>query len=190
VKVGDSVARGQRLGDVGYSGLAEFAHLHLAVRHNGEIIDPFSGRPQDGTCTSNPREANGLWDEGATAALQYHPGEVFAAIFMAQVPVLDELERGSAGIKPDRKSEQLIFSARLLNLRSGDRIRLVIKGPAGFDIESISEPLLRNKATYQSYAGRRRTVPYWAAGQYEGRAELLRGGAVISEMRAKLALTD
>jgi hypothetical protein len=190
VNVGDSVARGQHLGDVGYSGLAEFAHLHLAVRHSGEVIDPFSGRGLDGSCISDPGKATGLWDEAAAAALQYHGGEVFAATFTATVPVLHELEREHAGAKPDGQSEQLIFFARVSNLRGGDRIRLAVKGPAAFDVETLTEPLSRNKATYMAYIGRRRTAPSWPAGEYEGQAQLLRGGAVISEMRAEFTLTD
>lgn len=190
VKTGDVVARGQRLGDVGYSGMAEFAHIHLAVRHNGETIDPFSGRGRDAVCTANPREARGLWDETATNALQYLGGQVFAASFTATVPMLEELERDHGGTVPNRNSEQLIFFARIMNLRAGDRIRLTVSGSAGFQVESMSEPLTRNKATYMTYAGKRRTLPSWPAGQYEGQAQILRGAAVVSEMRARFMLNE
>ena len=42
VKTGETVTAGTVLGLVGMSGDAEFPHLHLAVRHNGEKIDPFA----------------------------------------------------------------------------------------------------------------------------------------------------
>ena len=49
-RVGDAVAAGAPLGQVGYSGRAQFAHVHLTVLKNGQIVDPFSGKTQDGTC--------------------------------------------------------------------------------------------------------------------------------------------
>lgn len=190
VGTGDRVARGQHLGDVGYSGNAEFAHLHLAVRHDGKAVDPFTSRSQDGACTSNASEVHGLWDETVAPVLQYSSGQIFAASFTGAVPVLDQLEGDHTGTEFNKRSEQLIFFARLLNLRAGDRIRLVVRGPAGFDVKSISKPLERNKATYMAYAGKRRTQPSWVAGQYEGWAQLVRGGAVVSEMRSVLELSD
>ena len=38
---GQSVKRGDRLGSVGFSGQADFAHVHITVRHNGRAVDPF-----------------------------------------------------------------------------------------------------------------------------------------------------
>ena len=45
-KPGDPVTAGQRLGGVGYSGMAAFPHVHLSVRRNGVAVDPF--RPSTG----------------------------------------------------------------------------------------------------------------------------------------------
>lgn len=190
VKSGDKVQRGQRLGDVGYSGMADFAHLHLTLRHNGEIIDPFSGSAQNAECTSNSPAAHGLWDESAAKALEYVSSQFMAASFTASLPELNELERDHAETEPNAKSDQLIFFARLMNLRAGDSIRVAIKGPAGFDTEKTSQPLDHNKATYMIYAGKRRTLRSWPGGRYEGEAQLLRGGSVISEMRAETMISD
>lgn len=190
VKTGDKVARGQRLGDVGHSGKAEFAHLHLSVRHNGVTIDPFSGRSPDGVCAAQSHKAEGLWDENAAKVLNYRDGQVFAVSFFDAVPVLDALERDHVGAEPDRQSGQLILVARFLNLRGGDRIRLAIEGPAGFHVQSRNKPLERHKATYMAYVGKRRTAPSWPPGQYEGHAQVLRGDTVISEMRSALALPE
>ncbi|MES0385334.1 MAG: M23 family metallopeptidase [Hyphomicrobium sp.] len=190
VKTGDKVARGQRLGDVGYSGKAEFAHLHLSVRHNGETIDPFSGRSQDGVCATQSHKAEGLWEESAAKVQDYQSGQVFALKFSEAVPVLDALERDHVGVEPDRTSGQLILVGRFLNLRRGDRIRLAIEGPAGLNVERMLKPLPRHKATYMAYIGKRRTSPSWPPGQYEGHAQVVRGETVISEMRSALALPE
>ena len=37
------VEKGDKLGFVGSSGLAEFPHVHLGVRKDGKVIDPFVG---------------------------------------------------------------------------------------------------------------------------------------------------
>ena len=188
VKIGDRVARGQRLGDVGYSGKAEFAHLHFSVRRNGETIDPFSGRSQDGVCGDPSDQAEGLWQEGSGKFLAYQSGQVIALSFADAVPVLVALEKDHRLAKPNAKSELLILFARFLNLRGGDRIRFAIAGPAGFNVDSLSEPIPRDKATYMAYVGKRRTIPIWPPGHYEGHVRLIRGNTIVSEMRAELTL--
>jgi len=190
VRTGDIVARGQRLGDVGYSGKAKFSHLHLSVRHNGETVDPFSGQPQDSQCYSPSRIAKGLWNDSAAKILNYPGSQVFAVSFSNNVPALEALERNHVRAKPHKKSGKLILLARFLNLREGDRIRLSVNGPAEFHVKRISTPLERHKATYMAYIGKRRTSPSWPPGRYEGHAQILRGDVVISEMRSVFALPE
>jgi murein DD-endopeptidase MepM/ murein hydrolase activator NlpD len=42
VKVGDTVEAGERIGNVGLTGMTTGAHLHWSVWRNGELIDPLS----------------------------------------------------------------------------------------------------------------------------------------------------
>ena len=42
VAPGRTVKAGQRIGAIGMSGNAEFAHLHFEVRHDGQAVDPFA----------------------------------------------------------------------------------------------------------------------------------------------------
>lgn len=83
---------------------------------------------------------------------------------------------------PEAKSQNLIYAARFINLKRGDRVRITISGPGGFSEESFAEPLDRAKATYLGYTGRRLSAARWEPGRYQGRSEIVRDGAVV-EMR-------
>ncbi|MEZ5722897.1 MAG: M23 family metallopeptidase [Paracoccaceae bacterium] len=74
VAEGDRVERGDRIGLVGYSGHTEFPHVHLGVRHDGAVIDPFDS---DGTrvCGADDGPDDDLW----AAPPGYRAGGVVAA---------------------------------------------------------------------------------------------------------------
>ncbi|MDQ3558421.1 MAG: M23 family metallopeptidase, partial [Pseudomonadota bacterium] len=50
VSPGDPVLAGATIGRVGLSGQTEFPHLHLTVRRDGEVIDPFAAEGDDQSC--------------------------------------------------------------------------------------------------------------------------------------------
>lgn len=185
VRPGDAVSRGQRIGDVGYSGLAEFAHLHLMVMRNGVVIDPASGLRVGDACATSDAGAT-LWDATAAKSFSYRNGEFIGAGFSARQIGTRELEIDHRVVPPNAVSKALLFYARLTNLRANDRISMSVTGPDGFVVKHVSEPLNRNKATYVTFAGRRLRAPRWPAGNYEGKAELIRGGEVIARSDTKL----
>ncbi len=185
VRTGQAVARGQRLGSVGYSGFADFAHLHFAVRKDDAVIDPYSGLGVGSACARDSAGMAGLWDEAAARAFPYRRGEFIESGFAAGVPSTIELEHGGARVAAaGPESAGLVFYARVMNARTGDRIRLRATGPGGFTAEATSVPFDRGKAVAVQAAGRKRTAPRWPAGRYEGVAELLRGDTVVATMRA------
>jgi murein DD-endopeptidase MepM/ murein hydrolase activator NlpD len=49
VKKGDEVKCGQRLADIGSSGISSAPHLHFQVEVNGQIVDPFNGKLSKGS---------------------------------------------------------------------------------------------------------------------------------------------
>ena len=50
VTVGEHVGGAIQLGLIGLSGQTEFSHVHFAVRHEGQVIDPFTGRSNTAGC--------------------------------------------------------------------------------------------------------------------------------------------
>lgn len=182
VRAGHKVTRGAVLGRVGYSGLAELAHVHLSVRHNGEVVDPYSGA-RTGSACQRSREAaaaGSMWDASARTAFTYRNGDIIGAGFAAKPVGWAELEADHRVAVPAADSPSLIFYARLVNLRAGDRVKIAVAGPEGLDVSSVSEPLAGNKAAYVAFAGKRLKALRWPAGRYVARVELVRAGEVVA----------
>lgn len=177
---GQTVKRGMQLGEVGFSGAVDFAHVHLAVRHDGKVVDPFLPDAVNATCQRDAK-GPGLWEPQAAAAFPYRNGEIVSAGFAGAPPEYNQLEKDHTAFVPlSATGPALLVYGRFLNLLKGDMIRLVAKGPGGGIIEEVSKALDRDKATFVSYAGKKRGEASWPSGQYEGRVELVRGDGVIA----------
>lgn len=189
VRDGDRIKTGTKLGDVGFSGMADFAHLHLSVRRDGQVVDPFLPVVPPGGCQ---RDALGaapgttptsktLWQPSVVAAFPYRNGQIIAAGLVAAPPDHRGLEKDHVKVDAvTTTSPAIVVYGRLINMMRGDRIRMIITGPLGSLIETTTEPLDRNKASYTAYAGKKSKLATWPTGTYEGRIELVRDGAVIA----------
>ncbi|MEQ1716037.1 MAG: M23 family metallopeptidase [Hyphomicrobium sp.] len=180
VTKGQAVKRGDALGHVGYSGFANFAHVHLQVRHNNKVVDPFLPDAAEGACQRDSK-GTGLWQPSAIAPFPYRNGEIIDSGFTPAPPTRDKLEDNHRDVEPLKAdSAALIFYARFINLLAGDRIRIVIDGPGGTLVEQLSEPLEKNRHRHLDYAGKKRRELPWQQGRYEARAEIIRDGAVAA----------
>ena len=182
VRKGERVARGDVLGYVGYSGVAQFAHLHFSVRHNGQVMDPYSGTAVGQRCGGQSR----LFARDVPDT--YTDAQLIEAGFTTAPLTTAAIERGQAvgrDVKPT--SRALVFFARFMNLKKSDTTFLEIRGPSGFAVKNAPRALERNKAQYVSFVGKRLRQSRWPAGRYTGRVMLERGGAVLR--RHKIVLT-
>jgi Peptidase family M23 len=188
VHKGDMVAAGALLGLVGFSGDAQFAHVHLSVRHNGETVDPFLGEAISGAClASDTYPPHSLWAPAVRGQLIYRDAVIIETGFAGKPVAPDEAEQGGIA-EPLADSPALVFFARIINMRAGDRLRLKAEGPGGYQSGSESEPMSRAKANYVGFTGKKRTGERWPAGLYQGAVEVIRDGAVVSEAKAVLRL--
>ena len=173
VKAGDAVTAGQALGAVGYSGMAAFPHVHLTVRKDGKVIDPFSGSAANASCGGSD---NPLWADDALAALAYARGNIIDTGFAPGAVKMDQLEAGSipgAGPSPDWPA--MVVYAWAINLEAGDTITIRLEGPDGITAENTAT-LDRAKAQYLLFAGKKRPAQGWPKGLYKAKIEVRNGG--------------
>lgn len=178
VEPGQTVATGDRLGQVGLSGRTEFPHLHLSVRRDGATIDPF--QPHGGGACGDVKDA--LWSD----PIAYDPGGLIAAGFAAAVPDFADVKAGTAGVADIADTaDALVFWVYLFGGRDGDRVVLRIDGPNGRFLERQVE-LTRTQARLFRAVGRKRTTPTWTPGAYTGTATLVRGGDTIDTIAGRV----
>lgn len=195
VSVGDEVERGQMIGSVGFSGFAAFPHVHLAVRKDGQVVDPFLGSvagAQDrlAACSASAvalPQGGSLWAEDADMLLRDAGGALVEMGFAGKPVRSQDLETGSV-MTPATDAPALVFFARLINLKEGDRIDLELTGPNGVVTISEGKPLERNKAQWVAFAGRKTPQGGWPAGAYAGEVVLRRGGRELLRRNTRIDL--
>ncbi len=194
VKVGDHVATGAPLGEVGLSGNTEFPHLHFTVRKDDKTVDPFAVEPlaSPAACAFAGDDRTGLWSPEASKALVYRPAFVLNAGFSNAVVTMQQVESGTLEdiqLKPD--SPALVFYGRAIGLETGDVQRLTLTGPDGkvFAANELA-PLDRPKDEYFAFVGKKRHEAPWPAGTYSGRYSVVRGGKEIAAKDAVIAIAE
>ncbi len=181
VRPGDTVATGAKLGLVGQSGMADFPHVHLTVRHNGTKIDPFEPEPT-AACATTP--GPDLW----AAPVPYEPGGFFAAGFTAAVPTFVEIRAGLPTHPLPANAPGLVLWAYVFGGRAGDELQFSITGPQG-NLLKTSATLEKTQAQLFRANGKRRVDPAWPAGLYQGTITLMRAGTKIDQIASEVQIT-
>jgi hypothetical protein len=180
VQEGQRVERGDVIGQVGLSGKTEFPHVHLSVRQNGKVIDPFdlAGFPACG-------EGNGdLWQD----APEYIPGGLLSAGFSSGIPSYDEVKDGSASTSElADEAPGLVIYGFGFGGQKGDTVEFRITGPKGNFLSQTVE-LEKDQAQFFRATGRRLTKDRWPAGLYQGTVRLLRGSTILGEHQVQMEI--
>jgi Peptidase family M23 len=180
VQKGNRVKQGTILGEVGLSGKTQFPHLHLSVRHNGEVVDPFD----TSNTTQCGQAGDSLWD----ADLPYQPGALIDIGFSPALPKYAEVHAGSAKTNPlPAKSEALVLYGFAYGGQRGDILRLLISGPKGFSLSHDAE-LDKNQARFFRAYGKRLRQAAWPKGTYHGTVQMIRDGVTLSERSTDMVI--
>jgi hypothetical protein len=187
-KPGAQVASGQPLGKVGLSGDTEFPHLHLTVRLNGSLVDPFAfGEPSD-ACDGG----TSLWAKELSAVELYRPRDVLNTGFAGAPMTMELIESGEVRQHAaSASSEALVAYVRTIGLRAGDVQRLAITGPDGGVFADSSTPALEtNKAQVFLTVGKRRKDLAWPLGIYKASYVVSSGGAKVLQQDFEIVIKN
>lgn len=184
VKKDQVVAAGTPIGRVGLSGATEFPHLHVMVRHDGQVVDPFA--PDMTAACGAPQTP--LWAPAVAAKMTYRAGAVLNAGFTSIQPTMDQVEAGGLPrVGPD--APMLLAYARGIALLPGDLVELELKGPDGALIaKSQRQPLANWRAQDLVYVGRKRPATGWPKGTYVADYRVIRQGKPALSRRFELRL--
>ena len=184
VKVGDVVKAGTPIGRVGLSGDTEFPHLHITVRHAGQVVDPFEPAPTAKACAAQ----GSMWTPQAAKALVYKAGVILNSGF-AGAPVTDEAVEAGAIVAPTSASPALVAFMRVSEPQQGDALEITVLGPDGATLATHREPALdRDMAQYFAMVGRKRPPTGWTPGRYVAQLKVWRGGKVAMQKRLETVL--
>jgi len=156
VRNGDIVEKGDRIGEIGASGLTQFPHVHVTVRKDEKPLDPSTGRMTGEGCNDDPSTAEPLFADAVLNLLGKGESRLFAFGLAGATVVHSDLVVSGPPPLPDSESLALVGWAWLQNLRRGDRISIEITGPSGdIFVSRTTEALDRPKAAYSAYVGKR-----------------------------------
>lgn len=170
VKPGDRVDRGSPLGLVGLSGKTEFPHVHLTVRRQGEVHDPFTGQPMRAGCGLG---GTPLWR--AEPPVPYEEIALYNAGFSGGQPNLEAIRSGRRDEELTPTSPALVLWVEIFGVQAGDRIQFRVTGPDGTLLFEREAPVERTQARRFAFAGTHAHRGTWPLGVYTGQVTLTRG---------------
>ncbi len=174
VKSGTKVTTGTVLGMVGSSGESSFPHVHLTVRYQGKVVDPFVG-PEAGPGCEVSR--NSLW----STDIKYTPTGLIRAGFASEVPNLDRVWAGEFREETlSVRGEGLVFWVHLFGVLSGDRESLRVVDPQGKIVSEAVRSRDRPFRVALAYVGKKNSQERpLMPGTWRGEYELKRGDRTI-----------
>jgi hypothetical protein len=181
VTPGDVVETGAALGLIGQSGQAEFPHMHLTVRRNGEEVDPFAPDTDPATCGT---AGDDLWADDVA----YAPGGLLAVGIANDVPTFEAIKAGLPSPDLPPTAPALVIWAYYFGPQAGDALIFTLTGPAG-EVLTDHVALDRTQALAFRAVGRKLRTEGWPPGAYRGEVRLMRGPDELSSMTISVTIS-
>jgi hypothetical protein len=174
VRPGAHVRAGAMVGLVGLSGNTEFPHVHLTVRKDRQIVDPFAYGAAPGTCGGGRM----LWRD----RIRYQSGQPFVTGFATHAITLAQAQADGEdqAPRPTRAGPALVAFVQAIGLKQNDVQKLFIVGPdARIVVDEAAAPLDHDKAETIFSVGKRTPVGGWPAGVYQATYAVSRDGTDV-----------
>ncbi|MBR1092273.1 M23 family metallopeptidase [Bradyrhizobium manausense] len=184
LKPGASVVSGQAIGFAGLSGDTEFAHLHITIRHNGTVVDPFS----EGAAQNQCNAGRSLW----SSELSYEPTEIINVGFADQAMTMEQIELGELNhFLPTSHSAAMVAYVRAIGLQTGDEQFIELSSPNGTILSGYNAPkLARDQAQYFMTTGKKLDGSEWPSGTYAATFIVRRNGGEILRRTFEAKITN
>jgi len=174
VKRGQDVKRGDKIAEIGMSGMTEFPHLHFGIINKGKVMDPFTGQDNQGECDVGQKEGSrALWAD--EVGIDYQPLTIQAWGFYDDVPSLKKIER-KAEMRDEISIEKgvMTFWVTILGAREGDKIAMEIQDPNGNEFARSEITQEKNRARQFYYVGKRLDKDTVLEGAYTASIKIIR----------------
>ena len=186
VRPGQKLKAGEKIGEVGASGLAQFPHVHMTVRIGTDEIDPLTGRKIGDGCVADPADAHPLFSKAIMDGLPRDKPDILGFGLTGSVVDYDKLAIDGPPADAASGDQATVVWGWIANLKAGDRLRFTMTDPAGQRlVDTTTEPLDRNKAVYSAYSGKRDSP---ISGDYAIGVEIIRDGKMIVEKKATVGV--
>ncbi|UWQ11582.1 M23 family metallopeptidase [Aliiroseovarius crassostreae] len=186
VRTGDKVRMGQELGRVGLSGKTQYPHLHLSLRKDGKVVDPFhpdAAFTAPSKCLSPDLSDGQLW----LTPIPYPSGGIASTGFATDTPQFDEIKQGNTPIPPlPADGPALVGWSMVYGPRQGDILHLRIEGPTGMVGEQKIEITKTQVLAFRAFGKKTRTA--WPEGMYRLDSWMIRAGKVIDATSTEVAV--
>ena len=183
VRSGTHVRKGERIGAIGSSGVAEFPHVHVSVRRDGKLVEPLTGKPLGQETPVCGDLSASLLDAATRQALVQPTVAILDVGLAAAPPELFNLVRVGGPPLATASSSSTVAWLWAINVDEGSRFRIRLVGPGEVSlIDHTTNALPRRKANYLAYVGRKTGV---RSGTYHLAAEITNGQTmVVSKVRS------
>lgn len=190
VSVGDAVARGQTIGEVGMSGLTEHPVLGFEVARNGLLLDPFTGLLLNAECGEPTDSA--LWRDDEMTELDYKPAFLLLA-FADRVLNRAAFEYYTFREALPADADALVLHAYLMGIREGDAFVAEILDPTGARFVKSGRPFEQSAQIELLAVGKQDLDEPLLPGEYEATFQLFRPdpttGALMQIRSSSISIT-
>ncbi len=184
VNIGDIVKSGQKLAQVGLSGLSEYPHLHFELRQGRKIIDPYSGRVAGYGCG---KSGESYWNDAAIKTLKHQPSFIINAGFSSIKLNRNAVEYQLYENKISKNSKNFLYNIYVAGINKGDEFNIKILSPDGITpIFNGNSNFDRGYVVRHLSGGKSNRTNPLPKGVYQGEFNLIRDGKIILNISKKV----
>ena len=167
VKKGQQVKAGEKIGEVGLSGLTAYPHMHFALRQGNIWYDPFDKNPMQASCSKGTTES--AWANKP----DYKGLTLLPASFSTEALTSESQWQPPQG-QISKDSKLLFLNGRTFGTLKGDKWLMKIRRPDGSVAKEYTTSIEKTQQHHRRYTGLRRPSGGFMPGIWTGEILIIR----------------